>query len=315
MRRAILEAPHLAYDTYLRTRSDEELMKRCEMLMKGMKKEQADQSVKKDAVRRELEKEQAALLAELDGVQERAESLQKELDVERSEMAALKKSLHGKKARQGKQSRKQELHTEVKEMTLRGLQLSEDVVLQLVPLLELLRRSVKGRLSDVHAYALRMLAGLQRTVVRNVVALVAQKNTAKGTVGLREELVDKEKMCVDLSKEMEVSSRVREECERASKEPEWETVDVRELNRKEEERMKDMWDKVLQKMNDKGSIADSVLFSQITKEELQCDDNDLRMLAKKYLRRKGGVWILKPERKSTKRPAEEASTESKKRNV
>lgn len=311
-------------------------MKRCEMLMKGVKKERADQSVKKDAVRKELEKEQAALLAELSGMQEREEALQKELEKERSEMVALKTSLYGKRTRQGKPSQKQAQpsqkqaqpaqkqaqpsqkqaqHPEVKEMTLRGLQLSEDVVLQLVPLLELLRRSVKGRLSDVHAYALRMLAGLQRTVVRNVVALVAQKNTAKGTVGLREELVDKEKMCVDLSQEMEVSRRVREECERVSKEPEWETVDVRELNMKEEERMKGIWDKVLQKMNGNGSIMDSVLFSQITKEELQCDDNDLRLLAKKYLRRKGAAWVLKPERKNAKRPAEEASIESKKRNV
>ena len=167
----------------------------------------------------------------------------------------------------------------------------------------------------MHTYALRLLPDLPRAVVRDTVTLVTLKNTAKGTVGLRSELVDRERRCVDLSKEMEVSARVREECEKASKEPAGEMMDLRETNRKEEERLNGAWQKVMQRIIESGSIAHSVLFSQATKEELKCDDRDLRALAKKHLQRKRATWVLKPEKTSVKRPAEEADTESKKLNT
>ena len=365
MRRAIAEAPHLMYDMYLRTRSEEELMRRCETLMKALKKERCEQSAKREATKKELEKERATLLKELGNVLTESERLGKVLEEARGEVAALQASLREAKTeqqktaklaqRQAKQAerqaekqakrverqavleqkraerqavleqkqaeklaqleQKQKQKAEAKEMTLRGLQLPEEAVLKLVPLLEQLRRSVRGRLGDVHTYALRLLPDLPRAVVRDAVTLVTLKNTAKGTVGLRSELVDREKGCVDLSKEMEVSARVREECEKASKEPAGEMMDLRETNRKEEERLNGAWEKVMQRIIESGSIANSVLFSQATKEELKCDDRDLRALTKKHLQRKRATWVLKPEKTSVKRPAEEADMESKKQNT
>ena len=108
---------------------------------------------------------------------------------------------------------------------------------------------------------------------------------------------------------------MREECEKASKEPAGEMMDLRETNRKEEERLNGAWEKVMQRIIESGSIAHSVLFSQATKEELKCDDRDLRALAKKHLQRKRATWVLKPEKTSVKRPAEEADMESKKQNA
>lgn len=354
MRRAIAEAPHLMYDMYLRTRSEEELMRRCETLMKALKKERGEQSAKREAVKKELEKERATLLKELGSVLTESERLGKALEEARGEVAALQASLREAKTEQQKTAKlaqkqaklaerqaerqakrverqavleqkqaeklaqleqKQKQKAEAKEMTLRGLQLPEEAVLKLVPLLEQLRRSVRGRLGDVHTYALRLLPDLPRAVVRDAVTLVTLKNTAKGTVGLRSELVDRERRCVDLSKEMEVSARVREECEKASKEPAGEMMDLRETNRKEEERLNGAWEKVMQRIIESGSIANSVLFSQATKEELKCDDRDLRALAKKHLQRKRATWVLKPEKTSVKRPAEEADMESKKQNA
>ena len=365
MRRAIAEAPHLMYDMYLRTRSEEELMRRCETLMKALKKERGEQSAKREAVKKELEKERATLLKELGNVLTESERLGKALEEARGEVAALQASLREAKTEQQKTAKlaqkqaklaerqaerqakrverqavleqkraerqavleqkqaeklaqleqKQKQKAEAKEMTLRGLQLPEEAVLKLVPLLEQLRRSVRGRLGDVHTYALRLLPDLPRAVVRDAVTLVTLKNTAKGTVGLRSELVDRERGCVDLSKEMEVSARVREECEKASKEPAGEMMDLRETNRKEEERLNGAWQKVMQRIIESGSITHSVLFSQATKEELKCDDRDLRALAKKHLQRKRATWVLKPEKTSVKRPAEEADTESKKLNA
>ena len=354
MRRAIAEAPHLMYDMYLRTRSEEELMRRCETLMKALKKERCEQSAKREAVKKELEKERATLLKELGNVLTESERLGKALEEARGEVAALQASLREAKTEQQKTAKlaqkqaklaerqaerqakraerqavleqkqaeklaqleqKQKQKAEAKEMTLRGLQLPEEAVLKLVPLLEQLRRSVRGRLGDVHTYALRLLPDLPRAVVRDAVTLVTLKNTAKGTVGLRSELVDREKGCVDLSKEMEVSARVREECEKASKEPAGEMMDLRETNRKEEERLNGAWEKVMQRIIESGSIANSVLFSQATKEELKCDDRDLRALTKKHLQRKRATWVLKPEKTSVKRPAEEADMESKKQNA
>ena len=365
MRRAIAEAPHLMYDMYLRTRSEEELMRRCETLMKALKKERGEQSAKREAVKKELEKERATLLKELSNVLTESERLGKALEEARGEVAALQASLREAKTEQQKTAKlaqkqaklaerqaerqaklaerqavleqkraerqavleqkqaeklaqleqKQKQKAEAKEMTLRGLQLPEEAVLKLVPLLEQLRRSVRGRLGDVHTYALRLLPDMPRAVVRDAVTLVTLKNTAKGTVGLRSELVDRERRCVDLSKEMEVSARVREECEKASKEPAGEMMDLRETNRKEEERLNGAWQKVMQRIIESGSITHSVLFSQATKEELKCDDRDLRALAKKHLQRKRATWVLKPEKTSVKRPAEEADTESKKLNT
>lgn len=342
------------YDMYLRTRSEEELMRRCETLMKALKKERGEQSAKREAVKKELEKERATLLKELGSVLTESEALGKALEEARGEVAALQASLREAKTEQQKTAKlaqkqakqaerqaerqakraerqavleqkqaeklaqleqKQKQKAEAKEMTLRGLQLPEEAVLKLVPLLEQLRRSVRGRLGDVHTYALRLLPDLPRAVVRDTVTLVTLKNTAKGTVGLRSELVDREKGCVDLSKEMEVSARVREECEKASKEPAGEMMDLRETNRKEEERLNGAWQKVMQRIIESGSIAHSVLFSQATKEELKCDDRDLRALAKKHLQRKRATWVLKPEKTSVKRPAEEADMESKKQNA
>ena len=353
------------YDMYLRTRSEEELMRRCETLMKALKKERGEQSAKREAVKKELEKERATLLKELGNVLTESERLGKALEEARGEVAALQASLREAKTEQQKTAKlaqkqaklaerqaerqakrverqavleqkraerqavleqkqaeklaqleqKQKQKAEAKEMTLRGLQLPEEAVLKLVPLLEQLRRSVRGRLGDVHTYALRLLPDLPRAVVRDAVTLVTLKNTAKGTVGLRSELVDRERGCVDLSKEMEVSARVREECEKASKEPAGEMMDLRETNRKEEERLNGAWQKVMQRIIESGSITHSVLFSQATKEELKCDDRDLRALAKKHLQRKRATWVLKPEKTSVKRPAEEADTESKKLNA
>ena len=71
----------------------------------------------------------------------------------------------------------------------------------------------------------------------------------------------------------------------------------------------------MQRIIESGSIANSVLFSQATKEELKCDDRDLRALTKKHLQRKRATWVLKPEKTSVKRPAEEADMESKKQNA
>lgn len=353
------------YDMYLRTRSEEELMRRCETLMKALKKERGEQSAKREAVKKELEKERATLLKELGNVLTESERLGKALEEARGEVAALQASLREAKTEQQKTAKlaqkqaklaerqaerqakrverqavleqkraerqavleqkqaeklaqleqKQKQKAEAKEMTLRGLQLPEEAVLKLVPLLEQLRRSVRGRLGDVHTYALRLLPDLPRAVVRDAVTLVTLKNTAKGTVGLRSELVDRERGCVDLSKEMEVSARVREECEKASKEPAGEMMDLRETNRKEEERLNGAWQKVMQRIIESGSITHSVLFSQATKEELKCDDRDLRALAKKHLQRKRATWVLKPEKTSVKRPAEEADMESKKQNA
>ena len=340
------------YDMYLRTRSEEELMRRCETLMKALKKERGEQSAKREAVKKELEKERATLLKELGNVLTESERLGKALEEARGEVAALQASLREAKTEQQKTAKlaqkqaklaerqaerqakraerqavleqkqaeklaqlEQKQKAEAKEMTLRGLQLPEEAVLKLVPLLEQLRRSVRGRLGDVHTYALRLLPDLPRAVVRDAVTLVTLKNTAKGTVGLRSELVDREKGCVDLSKEMEVSARVREECEKASKEPAGEMMDLRETNRKEEERLNGAWQKVMQRIIESGSITHSVLFSQATKEELKCDDRDLRALAKKHLQRKRATWVLKPEKTSVKRPAEEADMESKKQNA
>lgn len=329
-------------------------MRRCETLMKALKKERGEQSAKREAVKKELEKERATLLKELGNVLTESERLGKALEEARGEVAALQASLREAKTEQQKTAKlaqkqaklaerqaerqakraerqavleqkqaeklaqleqKQKQKAEAKEMTLRGLQLPEEAVLKLVPLLEQLRRSVRGRLGDVHTYALRLLPDLPRAVVRDAVTLVTLKNTAKGTVGLRSELVDREKGCVDLSKEMEVSARVREECEKASKEPAGEMMDLRETNRKEEERLNGAWEKVMQRIIESGSIAHSVLFSQATKEELKCDDRDLRALAKKHLQRKRATWVLKPEKTSVKRPAEEADMESKKQNA
>lgn len=329
-------------------------MRRCETLMKALKKERGEQSAKREAVKKELEKERATLLKELGNVLTESERLGKALEEARGEVAALQASLREAKTEQQKTAKlaqkqaklaerqaerqakraerqavleqkqaeklaqleqKQKQKAEAKEMTLRGLQLPEEAVLKLVPLLEQLRRSVRGRLGDVHTYALRLLPDLPRAVVRDTVTLVTLKNTAKGTVGLRSELVDREKGCVDLSKEMEVSARVREECEKASKEPAGEMMDLRETNRKEEERLNGAWEKVMQRIIESGSIANSVLFSQATKEELKCDDRDLRALAKKHLQRKRATWVLKPEKTSVKRPAEEADMESKKQNA
>ncbi len=353
------------YDMYLRTRSEEELMRRCETLMKALKKERGEQSAKREAVKKELEKERATLLKELGNVLTESERLGKALEEARGEVAALQASLREAKTEQQKTAKlaqkqaklaerqaerqakrverqavleqkraerqavleqkqaeklaqleqKQKQKAEAKEMTLRGLQLPEEAVLKLVPLLEQLRRSVRGRLGDVHTYALRLLPDLPRAVVRDAVTLVTLKNTAKGTVGLRSELVDRERGCVDLSKEMEVSARVREECEKASKEPAGEMMDLRETNRKEEERLNGAWQKVMQRIIESGSITHSVLFSQATKEELKCDDRDLRALAKKHLQWKRATWVLKPEKTSVKRPAEEADMESKKQNA
>ena len=329
-------------------------MRRCETLMKALKKERGEQSAKREAVKKELEKERATLLKELGNVLTESERLGKALEEARGEVAALQASLREAKTEQQKTAKlaqkqaklaerqaerqakraerqavleqkqaeklaqleqKQKQKAEAKEMTLRGLQLPEEAVLKLVPLLEQLRRSVRGRLGDVHTYALRLLPDLPRAVVRDAVTLVTLKNTAKGTVGLRSELVDREKGCVDLSKEMEVSARVREECEKASKEPAGEMMDLRETNRKEEERLNGAWQKVMQRIIESGSITHSVLFSQATKEELKCDDRDLRALAKKHLQRKRATWVLKPEKTSVKRPAEEADMESKKQNA
>ena len=244
---------------------------------------------------------------------ERQAERQAKLAEKRAERQAVLEQKQAEKLAQLEQKQKQK--AEAKEMTLRGLQLPEEAVLKLVPLLEQLRRSVRGRLGDVHTYALRLLPDLPRAVVRDTVTLVTLKNTAKGTVGLRSELVDRERGCVDLSKEMEVSARVREECEKASKEPAGEMMDLRETNRKEEERLNGAWQKVMQRIIESGSITHSVLFSQATKEELKCDDRDLRALAKKHLQRKRATWVLKPEKTSVKRPAEEADMESKKQNA
>ena len=72
MRRAIAEAPHLMYDMYLRTRSEEELMRRCETLMKALKKELKDLEKKKAAAER---KARTHRLVEIGAILEQATGL------------------------------------------------------------------------------------------------------------------------------------------------------------------------------------------------------------------------------------------------
>ena len=314
VREAIGAAPHLQDDLYLRSRTEEELMRRCEFLLKVLRKDHYDHQMKKDLVKGNLEEEQKTLLNELNSLLSQEETMRAEIAVNKKEVARLRETIKQAQATR-KQPAKESETQQSKEVTrLRDLHLSEEQLLALVPFLDEMRRGVRATFGDMRSYLQREISVIPRVVLNKVVSFVAVKSKGRGLLTLRDDLVDKAKKCVDLSKEVAVSKRVTEKCEEVSKR-EGEIIDVKKRNQEEEERVDKIWAKVLGMFIKERSIANDVLFSEEMRKRLGCSERDLKSLSRKHLSRVGNRWELKLDKLSEKRVAEPTDVNSKVQSV
>ena len=207
VRSLALKSPVLCYDYYLQTRTEEELSKRAEKLLRAVKKEQTETMQRR---REQLEKEETSWKEQLAKVERQEESVKRRVD----ELTAKVEEMKRKVAEEKEASAK----VESEQPTLRSLNLEKSTLMGLLPLFEELIPGMTGSRRELEVYFRQRYPKSLLRGLNEILRVVTEKApNSHGVLRLREALVDKTGV-IDLSKEMDVDEEIRAECERLARE-------------------------------------------------------------------------------------------------
>ena len=247
VRKAIYMNPVLQYDYYLRTRSDNELSKRAEIVLKAAKREQSEHAL----IRERLRKMHTIQIEKLRGSVEQTKQQEQEYEAQLKYLNTKYNSLMEKiQAQQEAMMRntstspssmkryvdidmnvqKQiqeggvdgQLMTESSGVGNREIQptrldmliLPTSTIIRLLPLLYELKRGMMGNLQEIITYFRHFLPSMKVRTINNVVNVVTEKQMPlNGIYFLRSSLINFDTQMVDLSKEMRVTEEIRQACQ------------------------------------------------------------------------------------------------------
>lgn len=204
VRSLALKSPVLCYDYYLQTRTEEELSRRAEKLLRAVKKEQTETMLRR---REQLEKEEASWKEQLAKVERQEESVKRRISELTAKVEEMKRKVEEEKETGVK--------VESEQPTLRSLNLDKKTVMGLLPLFEELIPGMVGSRRELEVYFRQRYPKPLLRGLNEILRVVTEKApNSHGVLRLREALVDKATCVIDLSKEMDVDEEIRAECER-----------------------------------------------------------------------------------------------------
>lgn len=224
------EDPRLQFDFYLRSRTEQELMKRAEVLLKAIKREgkqqqhqqqqQQQQQQEEKTHLSQWEEEKASLQRDYESLTEAEAKLAeevKQIDSRIAELQAKVRQAHEAQEMQMKQAAMASPDALAREKqkekpSLRELSLSAPQLFQLVPFLDTLIAGVFGSLQEITTYLHFQMPSLSYKQLRGFVSAVTQKK-GRSTFTLIDSLYDKEKDCVKLDGELAIPDEIRAKCE------------------------------------------------------------------------------------------------------
>lgn len=231
-RAMILKSPVLCYDYFLQTRTEEELSKRAEKLLRAVKKEQTETATRRSE---QLAKEKANWKEGLAIVEKQEAAVKRRIEELTKKVEEMKKTVDAEKEKEKEKKTNEQ-------QALRGLNLDRSTLIGLLPLLEELVPGMTGSRRELEVYFRQRYPKPLLRGLSEILRVVTEKDPERhGVLRLRESLVDKATGVMDLSKEVDVDEEMRAECERLARERKQTTpVDVKaivgEWERKEKEK-------------------------------------------------------------------------------
>ena len=259
VRRAIWMNDSLQFDYFLRTRTDSELNRRVETLMKTIKKERMEWKEKQRILQDHQEKEKRDLEERLKLIEEEEKRLSEGIKEKQKEVEVLRERVN--------ERRKEWMEGESKLEGLRAMQIPKSMLLELLPLLEELYRGMIGNQHEVEVYLHTKVPSLPIRSCKDLLSLVTEKREGmRGVVFLRSSLVNPVTKVIDLSSELDVDDEIKEKCLELSRKRESSecSVDVKRIVGEWERETRERKERLLEMMNEKGDMDREELFSEDT---------------------------------------------------
>ena len=245
VRKAIYMNPILQNDYYLRTRSDNELSKRAEIVLKAAKREQSEQRPIREKFRtihashierlerdveqakqqeRDVEAQLECLKAKynslLEKIQTQQEAMMRDASASSSSVTSYLDMETNVKLQEGEVNSPlttvlSGVESEALQPTRLGmLKLPASTIVSLLPLLYELKRGMTGSIQEIVTYFRHFLPSMKVRTISSVVSVVTERRLLlNGMYFLRSSLIDFDRQMVDLSKEMEVTEEIRQSCQ------------------------------------------------------------------------------------------------------
>ena len=246
--------PILQYDYYLRTRSDNELSKRTEVVLKAAKREQSEHAPSRERLRnihadqiKRLEKDieeskqqERDTEAQLEYLHAKYNSLMEKIQAQQEvimrnasassasvtsylemEMEMETKPQEGGVNDQPTTGISGTENGDVQPTRLGMLKLPPSTIASLLPLLYELKRGMTGSIQEIVTYFRHFLPSMKVRTISSVVNVVTEKRLLlNGMYFLRSSLINFDTQMVDLSKEMDVTEEIRQCCQTLREEEE-----------------------------------------------------------------------------------------------
>lgn len=181
------------FDTSVRLRSDLEISRRAEALMKSIKKEREETSTRQNS-------EKESLLQELQALETSQQQINSEMEGIQTQIQALQKVVD--------ETREEQFNHRLR---LSDFNFSEETILQIVPICEMFRGGVIANFAELEKYVRQKLI-LPRKTLQNLLTMFVEKRGTRSKFMLKEMYINKDLQCVDFSCDMEMSPAVKQCC-------------------------------------------------------------------------------------------------------
>lgn len=259
------------FDYNVRLKGDGDICKRAEVIMKAVKKERDEI----DGMKQHLMKERENLMKEVNELESSKSQVIQKLANQKVQIEELQKQVDLCHEQQFNHA------------TLSDLQLTEDTIIKLVPICEMLRGGVYSTGSELERFIKQKLQIPVKTIHCLIGLLTEREKSVRMRYYLKSQFINPVLNCVDFSCEMVMTERMKQVClECASitnKDGGLRITDLRLLLEQMEERRNEKMEKLISFMEEKKVIPASELFSETVLKQFDVTKNEMLSMASKCL--------------------------------
>lgn len=266
------------YDYLIRLKSDSEIARRAEVLMKALKKEREEVAARQETLKRQWNQEKEALQLELIQITKNKEQMRQQIHSNQLQIQELQKQVAFIHEQQFNHR-----------LRLSDFNLDQDIILKLIPICEILRGGVLANQSELERF-IRGLVPLSYRVIEKLVMMFAEKERgSRNKFVLRNLYWNKERNCVDFSCDLTMTEMMQSTCLECAKKTEenggLHVTDIKALLQQEEAGKQKKVEKLLSVMKERKFISINEIYSEEFLNQVGMTKSEMISLAPKYL-----VW-------------------------
>lgn len=259
------------FDYNVRLKGDSDLCKRAEVIMRAVKKERDEVN----GMRRQLMNEKETLMKELKGLETSQSQVIQKLVNSKTQIEELQKQVDFSHEQQFSHA------------TLGDLQLTEDTMIKLVPVCEMLRGGVYSSGSELERFIRQRVQLPVKTIHALIGLLTDREKSVRMKYYLKSQFINPLLNCVDFSSEMVMTERMKQACLECAiitnKDGGLRITDLRLLLEELEEKKNEKMEKLISFMKEKGVITASELYSETVLKQIDVTKNEMISMASKCL--------------------------------